>query len=73
MLRPRSSSGSSVSRVAAMIEPQMLPRPPRTTNTSTRMEVLKSNLAAVTVEKFIAYSVPAMPANAAETTNASSL
>ena len=32
-----------------MMEPQMLPRPPSTTYTSTRMEVLKSNCAALTL------------------------
>ena len=35
-----------VRAAAAMRLPQMLPRPPRTTNTSTRIEVLKLNLVA---------------------------
>ena len=35
-----------VSAAAAIREPQMLPRPPSTTNTSTRMERLKLNFVA---------------------------
>ena len=41
-----------VSSVAEMIEPRMLPMPPSTTNTSTRIDVSNLNFDAATVEKF---------------------
>ncbi len=53
-----------------MIEPRMLPRPPRTTNTRMRMDVLKSNLVADNCEKLLPNSAPAAPARVAEITKA---
>ena len=47
--------------------------PPSTTNTSTRMEVSNLNLSGAMEEKFSPNSAPAMPASAAEVTNAISL
>ena len=53
-----------------MTEPRILPRPPRTTNTRMRMDVLKSNLVAESCEKLPPKRAPAAPARAAETTKA---
>ena len=51
----------------------MLPRPPSTTNTRIKMEVLKLNFVAWREEKFRPYRAPAAPARAAESTKAMSL
>jgi len=58
-----------------MIEPRMLPIPPRTTKTRMMIDMLYPKFfgVAVSVERLWAYSTPAVPAKNAEMTKAVSL